>query len=181
MKTFSIAIDGASRGNPGAAGIGVVIYDEAGTVIREIGEYIGTTTNNVAEYSALIRGLEEALRMGAKSVRVQTDSELLARQVSGIYRVKAAHLAELYQKVRALFSQFPEARVVHVRRELNAHADRLASDAARRRADYKPEKASGRKPPRKPPASRPGKPASETKEDPKSPKPSGRGQMSLDM
>ncbi len=139
MKQLVVAVDGASRGNPGAAGIGVVIYSDKGDVVKEIGEYIGQTTNNVAEYKAMIRALQEALRLGATDIRVQTDSELLARQVSGIYRVRAPHLAELYYEVKSLFAQFQEARVVHVRRELNAHADRLASDAARRRADYSPE------------------------------------------
>ena len=146
-----IAIDGASRDNPGAAGIGVVVYNDDDEVVREIGEYIGETTNNVAEYKALIRGLEEALRMGAREIYVQTDSELLARQVSGIYRVKSANLMPLYIQARSLFSKFKEARVVHVRRELNAHADRLASDAARRRTDYRPDGRPGRsraKPPK---------------------------------
>jgi ribonuclease HI len=138
MTSLKLAVDGASRGNPGVAGIGVVLYNEDGEVVREIGEYIGQTTNNIAEYKALIRGLEEALRLGAECIRVQTDSELLARQVSGIYKVRAAHLVPLYYQVRELFARFAEARIVHVRREFNAHADRLASDAARRRADVLP-------------------------------------------
>ncbi|HOM73239.1 MAG TPA: reverse transcriptase-like protein, partial [Armatimonadota bacterium] len=72
MTSFSIAIDGASKGNPGAAGIGVVLCDDAGNLILEISEYIGETTNNVAEYTALIRGLEEALKLGAESIRIST-------------------------------------------------------------------------------------------------------------
>lgn len=138
MIGLRIAIDGASRGNPGPAGIGVVFYNDDDEVVREVGEFIGETTNNVAEYKALIRGLEEALKMGAREIRVQTDSELLARQVSGVYRVKSANLMPLYITARSLFAKFKEARVAHVRRELNAHADRLASDAARRRANYQP-------------------------------------------
>lgn len=139
MTSVRLAVDGASKGNPGASGIGVVIYNEAGEVIREIGEYIGETTNNVAEYSALIRGLKEALKLGARKIRVTTDSELLAKQVGGVYKVRSQHLAVLYYEVKDLFSKFTDARVAHVPRRENAHADRLASDAARRRADYHPE------------------------------------------
>jgi ribonuclease HI len=132
MSTFTLAIDGASRGNPGAAGIGVVVYDQSGKVVREVSEYIGRTTNNVAEYTALIRGLEEALRLGAKTIRVQTDSELLARQMSGTYRVKSPHLLPLYERVRSLLARFQDARIAHVSREQNAQADKLAGEAARR-------------------------------------------------
>lgn len=137
MRSVTMAVDGASRGNPGAAGIGVVIYDENGTVLKEIGEYIGITTNNVAEYKALIRGLEESLKLGATSITIQTDSELLAKQIAGVYRVKAPHLAELFAQARAHFVKFKEARIGHVYRNENAHADRLASDAARRKADLR--------------------------------------------
>jgi len=139
MTSVRLAVDGASKGNPGAAGIGVVIYNEAGEVIREIGEYIGETTNNVAEYTALIRGLKEALKMGVRKIRVTTDSELLAKQIGGVYKVRAQHLAVYYYQVKDLFKKFEEARVAHVPRRENAHADRLASDAARRRADYHPK------------------------------------------
>jgi ribonuclease HI len=159
MTSFVIHVDGASRGNPGAAGIGVVVCDESGKVVREIGEYIGQTTNNVAEYTALIRGLEEVLRLGGKSIMIHTDSELLARQIAGIYRVRAPHLAELYSRARALLSKFPDAKIGHVPREHNAHADRLASDAARRRADVRTKDVS-------PSASR-GKPLGVTKPVPK--------------
>lgn len=138
MTSVRLAVDGASKGNPGAAGIGVVIYNEDGEVIHEIGEYIGETTNNVAEYSALIRGLKEALKMGVRKIRVTTDSELLAKQIGGVYKVRAQHLAVYYYQVKDLFKKFEEARVAHVPRRENAHADRLASDAARRRADYHP-------------------------------------------
>jgi ribonuclease HI len=140
-----ISIDGASRGNPGPGGIGVVIYNGAGEVIREVGEYIGETTNNVAEYTALIRGLEESLKLGGTSIRIQTDSELLARQISGVYRVRSAHLAEYYYKARGLLAKFKDAQIAHVPRKDNAHADRLASDAARRRADLRSPKPTAKK------------------------------------
>ncbi len=157
-----MAIDGAARGNPGPAGIGVVIYDENDNVIREVGEYIGHTTNNVAEYTALIRGLEESLKLGAKSIVIQTDSELLARQITGVYKVKAPHLIELFSAARSLLIKFADAKIGHVYRNENTHADKLASEAAHRKADHK-------------------QPASIKfdDEDAKSSKPSGGGQLDL--
>lgn len=175
MKYLTIAVDGASKGNPGAAGIGVVVYNEAGEVVKEIGEYIGMTTNNVAEYTGLIRGLEEALKLGAESIRIQTDSELLVKQIAGIYKVKAPHLAEMYHEARLLLSKFQDAQIGHVPRGQNAHADRLASDAARRRADYVPggpAKAKSR-------AARGGPSTPKPRSEP--PRQSGGGQMNLDM
>ncbi len=130
MKKLYLAVDGASKGNPGPAGIGVVIADETGEEILAIGENIGITTNNVAEYTALIRGLQECLDLGAESVLISTDSELLARQLEGVYKVKAPHLQPLYLEVRSLLGRFKEARVTHVGRELNKRADKLASAAA---------------------------------------------------
>lgn len=141
MASVLLAIDGAAKGNPGAAGIGVVICNEAGGTLLEMGEYIGEATNNVAEYTALIRGLEEAQKLGATSVVIQTDSELLDRQIRGIYRVKSPHLAELYQRAIGLLMRFDEAKMGHVRREQNSRADKLASESAKRRAN-----SSGRSP-----------------------------------
>jgi len=132
MRKVVIRTDGASKGNPGAAGIGVVVCDADGNVVKEIGEYIGSTTNNVAEYTALIRGLQEAIGLGADAVQVFTDSELLARQVAGAYKIKAPHLRDLHNTVRGLMSKFRQVSVSHVYREENAHADKLASDAANR-------------------------------------------------
>jgi len=142
---LTINIDGASKGNPGAAGIGVVVSDSEGRVLKEVSEYIGQTTNNVAEYTALLRGLEEALALGARSVRVLTDSELLARQVVGIYKVKAPHLLQLNEMALALMKKFRTASVSHVRRELNAAADKLASSAAIRKASirFEPDEPEG--------------------------------------
>jgi ribonuclease HI len=133
--SVQLAIDGASRGNPGAAGIGVVICDEAGHSLLEMGEYIGETTNNVAEYTALVRGLEEARKLGATSIVIQTDSELLARQIRGVYRVKSPNLVDLYQDAISLLGQFDEAKIGHVPREENTRADKLASESARRRTN----------------------------------------------
>lgn len=135
MSSFALAVDGAAKGNPGAAGIGVVLYDEDGEIVRQIGEYIGEATNNVAEYSALIRGLQEALTLGATSLRIQTDSELLARQIAGVYKVKSPHLAELFYQAKTLLAKIPDAKIKHVPREQNSAADKLASEAASKRAN----------------------------------------------
>lgn len=119
--------DGASRGNPGQAGLGVVIFAEDGQKILEVSEYLGSTTNNVAEYQALIRGLEEAKILGATVVEVFTDSELMARQINGQYKVKNAGLIPLYQKAKELLSRFQSTKVSHIRREFNKEADKLAN------------------------------------------------------
>lgn len=123
----TIHTDGASRGNPGEAGLGVLIVDEAGQKLAEISEYLGQTTNNVAEYKALIRGLEEAKKLGATEVDVYTDSQLMARQISGEYKVKNQGLIPLYQEAKRLLSQFASGKVTHVPRELNKEADKLAN------------------------------------------------------
>jgi len=130
MKRATIAVDGASKGNPGPAGIGVVISDESGKVVREIGENIGQGTNNVAEYTALIRGLSEALDMGISHVVVNTDSELLARQMKGEYRVRNEGIAPLFACAIDLIGRFKTASVNHVTRDKNKKADKLASKAA---------------------------------------------------
>jgi ribonuclease HI len=130
MENITLHTDGASKGNPGPSGIGVVLSDGKGRVVKEIGDYIGQTTNNVAEYTALIRGLEEALALGARSVRIKTDSELLVKQITGAYKVKAPHLRELNALVRGLMARFSDVSIAHVPREQNAAADKLASQAA---------------------------------------------------
>jgi ribonuclease HI len=120
-------VDGAARGNPGPAGVGVVIEDADGTVVKEIAEPLGRTTNNVAEYTAMIRALEEARALGCSRLAVYTDSELMAHQLNGRYAVKAAHLVPLYQRARLLLNQFDAASVTHVRREFNKRADALSN------------------------------------------------------
>lgn len=127
MKLY---IDGASRGNPGSAGIGIVLCDETDAPLKEISEFVGTTTNNVAEYRALIRGLEEARAVGWDTVEVYTDSELLAHQLNGLYVVRAPHLLPLYHRARALLRLFASARVQHIPRAQNIRADQLAKTAA---------------------------------------------------
>lgn len=126
--TVTLCIDGASRGNPGEAAIGVVLLRE-GHPVREIAERIGITTNNAAEYWALLRGLEEAHRLGARRVRIHSDSELLVRQLRGEYKVRSAHLAPLYREALERLRRFEEVVIVHVPREENAAADALANRA----------------------------------------------------
>jgi ribonuclease HI len=122
-------IDGASRGNPGPAAVGVVLADKDGTVLAEVSEYIGETTNNVAEYQALLRGLQEAARLAAKDISVYGDSQLLIRQMSGVYRVRHPGLLPLYNEARNMVRSFSQVSFIHVPREENTRADELANRA----------------------------------------------------
>ncbi len=127
--SLRIHTDGASRGNPGEAGIGVVIEDETGRIIREIRRYIGKATNNQAEYAALLEGLKAACELTADSITVFADSELLVKQVKGEYKVKHPQLQPLFIKAKSLVSNFKHFNILHVPREKNAHADALANEA----------------------------------------------------
>ncbi len=132
VSEIILFIDGASKGNPGAAGIGVLLTTADGETIAEIGEGIGQTTNNVAEYRALIRGLEEARERGATRLTVHTDSQLMARQMEGRYKINAPHLRALQQEASALCRLFPGGvTLTHILREGNARADQLANQGAR--------------------------------------------------
>ena len=122
-----LMVDGAARGNPGPAGCGAVICDEKGAVVRELSRYLGHATNNVAEYEALLMGLEALIKLKRNKIVVQSDSQLLVRQLNGEYRVKDEKLKVLYQRAAGLLRQFGSYRIVHVRRELNKAADRLAN------------------------------------------------------
>ena len=122
-----LTVDGAARGNPGEAGCGAVIYDENGTVVKELSRYLGRATNNVAEYEGLLMGLEALLQLGQKNIVVQSDSELMVRQLNGEYRVKDAKLKTLFDRAQHLLRQFRSYRILHVRREMNKLADRLAN------------------------------------------------------
>lgn len=124
---LTISCDGAARGNPGPAGIGVQITDEEGKVVAEIAEWIGETTNNVAEYTAAVEGLRRAAVLGARRVHLRSDSQLLIQQLSGRYKVKASHLRPMYQEIMGLLSGFDRVRLEHVPREQNREADRLAN------------------------------------------------------
>lgn len=124
-----IFTDGAARGNPGPAGIGVVIYDGADKVLEDFKKYLGETTNNVAEYQGLISGLECARKYRPCSIRVHMDSELVVRQMKGEYRVKNGALVELFRTVRGMLVDFESYDFVHIPREQNKLADRLANQA----------------------------------------------------
>jgi ribonuclease HI len=127
--TWLVYTDGASRGNPGPASMGAVIIDPTGRITHEVSETLGVTTNNVAEYRALIAGLEAALALGARRVEVRMDSELIVRQAIGRYRVKNPALISLHNRVLALRSQFDEVVFRHVPRTQNKLADALANQA----------------------------------------------------
>lgn len=128
-----IYCDGGARGNPGPAGIGAALFleDAEGGLeeIASISEYIGRGTNNEAEYAALLAGLESALRLGAKTIEIRADSELMIRQLSGQYRVKSANLKPLYAKAISLLDAFDHWSANHVARELNRRADSLVNEA----------------------------------------------------
>ncbi len=119
--------DGASRGNPGPAGIGAVLLDEGSQVVAEISRGIGIATNNEAEYLALAEALERAKELGAQRVRVYVDSELVARQLTGKYAVRSSRLMPLVARVQRLRRAFESCPVTHVRRRMNARADELAN------------------------------------------------------
>jgi ribonuclease HI len=124
-----IHVDGGARGNPGPAAIGAVVSTPDGDVLDEASERIGETTNNVAEYRALLLGLERARALGATEVEVINDSELVARQLQGAYKVKHAGLRQLYDQAMEALERFERWSVRSVPREQNAHADRLVNAA----------------------------------------------------
>jgi ribonuclease HI len=126
-KTLTLHFDGGSRGNPGPAGIGVVLLDEDGDPLYELGEFLGRCTSNVAEYTALLRGLAAAKKLGAKKVLIKADSELVVRQINGIYKVKSPDLKPLYEQAKTLIRQIGDVTISHVYREGNARADELAN------------------------------------------------------
>ena len=124
-----VQFDGGSRGNPGPAGIGVTVTDESDAPLYELAEYLGECTNNVAEYTALVRGLTAAQRLGATKVVVRADSELVVRQMNGIYKVKSPDLKPLFKQAQALVGQIGDVKITHVYREGNSRADELANRA----------------------------------------------------
>lgn len=133
---LTIHVDGGARGNPGPAGAGVVIADsDTGKAVHEAGYYLGQTTNNVAEYSGLIKALERATELGGKRVRIVSDSQLMVKQVLGEYKVKADHLKPLVARVQQLLRGFEKAELTHTLREGNKNADRLANLAMDAKAD----------------------------------------------
>ena len=127
INKLIINIDGASRGNPGKAGIGVAIFDKELNLIKEACEYIGTATNNIAEYKSLILGIREAIKSGAQETLFKTDSELLAKQIMGKYKVKNPQLSILFNETQTLLKKLPKWEIKHVPRKENKVADSLAN------------------------------------------------------
>jgi ribonuclease HI len=128
-KRLRVHVDGGSRGNPGPAAVGVVVMTPEGEVLEERGETIGDTTNNVAEYRALLLGIELAQEHGATEVELVGDSQLIVRQVQGEYRVKDETLRGLNTQVTAALDGFESWSIRDVRRDENAEADRLVNEA----------------------------------------------------
>ncbi len=128
MSELEIYIDGASQGNPGPSGIGAIIIQN-GRLIKNISVHLGIQTNNVAEYMALIFGLQEALILRASAVRIYTDSQLLCRQINNEYKIKSPNLIGLYSQVKHLLSAFDCAQVKYISRDNNHGADKLAKKA----------------------------------------------------
>src|SRR5216684_5457233 len=129
VATHRANIDGGSRGNPGPASYGVVIRDPRGEVVAKLKKYIGRSTNNVAEYYGLIAALDYAQQHGIRALRVESDSELLVRQMRGQYKVKSPELRPLYERARKMSQTFDLFKIDHVYREQNAEADALANEA----------------------------------------------------
>jgi ribonuclease HI len=129
MSRLTVNVDGGARGNPGPAAVGVVVRDGGGEVLEERGERIGEATNNVAEYRALLLGLELAREHGGTELELIGDSELVVRQVEGRYKVKNAGMKELHAEVKRALRGFDSWSIRHVRREQNADADRLVNQA----------------------------------------------------
>ena len=128
-KNLTIFTDGGARGNPGPAGIGVVILDEQKNIVKGLKKYIGEATNNVAEYQALILALKTAVEMGAENLKINMDSELVVRQMQGRYKIKDPGLKILAAEVLKLCSQFASVNFQHVPREQNQAADKLVNEA----------------------------------------------------
>ena len=126
---FKIYVDGGAKGNPGPAGIGIIIVDEKGNVIKEISEGIGIKTNNQAEYLALIKGLEEGLKFNLENVDFFLDSELVVRQLKGIYKIKNKELQKLFKKAQKLILKYKNISFSHIPREKNKLTDKLVKKA----------------------------------------------------
>ena len=128
-KKVFIYTDGGSRGNPGPAGIGVVILDANRKKIKEVWKYIGEATNNIAEYTALIHGLEEAAKLAADDVIINMDSELVVCQLNGEYKVKDPGMKELFEKAVTVLKNFKSFEIKHIERAKNKEADKLVNKA----------------------------------------------------
>ncbi|OGS34095.1 MAG: hypothetical protein A2474_03035 [Elusimicrobia bacterium RIFOXYC2_FULL_34_12] len=129
MKDLILYADGASRGNPGNAGIGIIIYDNTEKVVKTVNKYIGKATNNVAEYNAFLTALEEAEKLGAKNIKIFIDSELVFKQYLGEYKINNESLKQILIRIREKVKSFLSVDVQHILREKNKEADKLANIA----------------------------------------------------
>jgi len=129
VKTLRLFTDGASRGNPGPAGAGIVIEDESGMRLQGLHRWLGVTTNNEAEYHALIEGLRAAKAWNPDRLEIFLDSKLVVEQMNGTWRLKASELMPLHKQAKELLDQFPDFKLAHVEREKNRGADALANKA----------------------------------------------------
>ena len=127
--TLTAHVDGGARGNPGPAGFGAYITDAEGNTVAELSEYLGHKTNNFAEYSGLLAALDFAVKHGHKRLQVVSDSELMVKQMNGIYKVRSPELKELYDRARTLARKLDHFKISHVLRAKNKDADRLANEA----------------------------------------------------
>jgi ribonuclease HI len=128
-RILKLYVDGASRGNPGEAGAGFYLMDENGNTILKGKRFLGRMTNNAAEYQALILGLREVLGVGGTSIEIYTDSELVAKQMKGIYNIRNRRLKTFYREAVDLLNKFHRYELISIRREDNREADRLANEA----------------------------------------------------
>lgn len=127
---LKIFFDGSSQGNPGPSGIGGIVYDEEGREIYRFSDYVGLKTNNEAEYLALRRSLEIVLDLGVDEVELYSDSELLVKQIKGEYSVRDEKIKELYREIQELMKNIKKVKIIHIIREENREADKLANKAA---------------------------------------------------
>ena len=128
-RQLTIYVDGGSRGNPGPSGIGVVILDANGKRLKDLSKYIGEATNNIAEYNALLYGLEEALILRADDIIINMDSELVAKQLTGDYRVKDPNIRPLFDRAINMLKSFNNFEIRHIERAMNKEADKLVNKA----------------------------------------------------
>ncbi len=135
---LTLFADGGSRGNPGPAASGAVLTATDGSVVREIGTYLGVTTNNVAEWTGLLTGLEAALELGATEIVIRLDSELVIKQLTGVYRVKHPNMIPLHAKAKTLLRRFANVDIRHVPRKQNAAADAVVNAVLDARARLGP-------------------------------------------
>lgn len=128
LNAAKLYADGGSRGNPGPSASGFVIYNIENSVVKKEGVYVGVTTNNQAEYKALIFGLQAAIELGVKSIQIYMDSLLVVNQVQGIWKIKKAELIPLQSKIKELLTEFDEFSLSHVPRALNKEADAMVNE-----------------------------------------------------